>query len=128
MQTYYENLFGIIILAIVLLPGFLLIDRWWRERSYDLHGKTVLITGGSRGLGLVMARQLIDMGARVAICARDEAELQRAQNELEQKGGEVFALTCDVKAHDQVEQMIGQVTEHFGAIDILINNAGADIV
>lgn len=128
MQTYYDNLFGIIILAIVLLPGFLLIDRWWRERSYDLHGKTVLITGGSRGLGLAMARQLIDMGARVAICARDEAELQRAQNELEQKGGEVFALTCDVKAHDQVEQMIGQVTEHFGAIDILINNAGADIV
>ncbi len=78
MQINFDSLFGIIVLAIALLPGFLLIDRWWRERSGDLHGKTALITGGSRGLGLVMARQLIDMGARVAICARDEVELQRA--------------------------------------------------
>lgn len=128
MQINYNSLFGILFIIIALLPGFILIDRWWRERSYDLQGKTILITGGSRGLGLVMARQFIDMGARVAICAQDAAELQQAQAELEQKGGEVFALTCDVRKQDQVEQLILQVTEHFGAIDILINNAGADIV
>ncbi|NJR40964.1 MAG: SDR family oxidoreductase [Leptolyngbyaceae cyanobacterium CSU_1_4] len=75
-----------------------------------------------------MARQLMDMGARIAICARDESELQRAQTELEKRGGEVFALTCDVKQPAQVERMIQQVNTRFGAIDILINNAGADIV
>lgn len=48
--------------------------RWWRERQYDLSGKTVLITGGSRGLGLVMARELVRQGARLAICARDAAD------------------------------------------------------
>lgn len=128
MHINYNSLLALIAFAIALLPGFLLLDRWWRERTYDLSGKTILITGGSRGLGLVMARQLIDADARVAICARDEAELQRARTELEQRGGDVFALTCDVTDQSQVEQMIQQVRERFGAIDILINNAGADIV
>jgi NAD(P)-dependent dehydrogenase (short-subunit alcohol dehydrogenase family) len=73
-----------------------LVARSWRERSYDLNGKTVLMTGGSRGLGLVMARQLIQAGARLAICARDASELERARTELEQGGGEVLALPCDV--------------------------------
>ena len=53
------------------------------------------MTGGSRGLGLVMARQLIEAGARLAICARDTSELERARTELEQRGGEVLALPCD---------------------------------
>jgi NAD(P)-dependent dehydrogenase (short-subunit alcohol dehydrogenase family) len=54
------------------------LDRWWRDRIYNLNGKTVLITGGSRGLGLVMARQLIEAGARLAICAHDPQELERS--------------------------------------------------
>lgn len=85
MQINYNSLLGIIVIAIVLLPGFLLIDRWWREWSYDLCGRIAIITGGSRGLGLVLARQLIDRGVRIAICARDKAELKRAQTELERK-------------------------------------------
>jgi NAD(P)-dependent dehydrogenase (short-subunit alcohol dehydrogenase family) len=128
MHINIDSLFKLIAFAFVLLPVFLLLDRWWRERTYDLHGKTILITGGSRGLGLVMARQLIDAGARVTICARDEAELQRAHSELKQRGGDVLALTCDVTDQAQVEQMIQHVREQFGAIDILINNAGTDIV
>lgn len=128
MSINYHNLFALTALAIAVLPGFLLLDRWWREWSYDLEGKTVLITGGSRGLGLVMARQLIEAGARLAICARDEAELEQVQTELEQRGGTVFALTCDVTDQTQVEQMIQQVRGRFGVIDILINNAGTDIV
>lgn len=128
MQINYENLLALIIVAVILFPGFLLLDRWSRERSYDLSGKTILITGGSRGLGLVMARQLLDAGARVAICARDEAELQRAHTELQQRDGEIYALTCDVTNQTQVEQMIQQVKDRFGTIDILINNAGTDIV
>ena len=128
MKINYHSLFTLIAVAIALLPGFLLLDRWWRERIYDLSGKTILITGGSRGLGLVLARQLIDAGAQIAICARGKAELQRAVTELEQRGGDVFAVTCNVTDQAQVEQMMQQVRERFGAIDILINNAGMDIV
>lgn len=128
MHINYDSLFRLIAVAFALLPGFVLLDRWWRERVYDLEGKTILLTGGSRGLGLEMARQLIDAGARVAICARDEAELERAQTELKQPGKEVFALTCDVTEQAQVEQMVQQVKNQFGAINILINNAGTDIV
>ncbi|HEY9696268.1 MAG TPA: SDR family NAD(P)-dependent oxidoreductase [Trichocoleus sp.] len=128
MHIHFDSLFRLIAFAFALLPGFLMLDRWWREWVYDLPGKTILMTGGSRGLGLVMARQLIDAGARVAICARDEAELERAKTDLEQRGGNVFAITCDVTDQAQVEQMIQQVREYFGAIDILINNAGTDIV
>ena len=128
MLINYATLFGLVAVALVLLPGFLLVDRWWRERIYELSGKAILITGGSRGLGLVMARQLADAGARVAICARDEAELERARTELEQRGGDIFALTCDVTDQAQVEQLVQQTKDHFGAIDILINNAGTDIV
>ncbi|MBW4619875.1 MAG: SDR family NAD(P)-dependent oxidoreductase [Cyanosarcina radialis HA8281-LM2] len=128
MHINYYSLFIFIAVAIAFLPGFLLLDRWWREQSYDLSGKTILITGGSRGLGLVMARQLLDAGARVAICARDEAELERARAELEQRAGEVFALTCDVADRVQVDRTIQLVKDRFGEIDVLINNAGTDIV
>ncbi|WP_086688553.1 SDR family oxidoreductase [Nostoc sp. T09] len=128
MHINYDSLFRLIAFAIASLPIFILLDRWWRERIYQLQGKTILITGGSRGLGLVMARQLIDAGARIAICARDEAELERARTELDQRGKEVFALTCDVTDQAQVEQMVQQVKDRYGAIDILINNAGTDIV
>lgn len=95
----------------------------WRESQYDLRGKTILLTGGSRGLGLAIARQLILQGARVAICARDAAELERAQAELSQQG-EVLALPCDVTDRQQVNQMVETVRDRFGRIDVLINNAG----
>ncbi|MGF2037012.1 MAG: SDR family NAD(P)-dependent oxidoreductase [Nostoc sp. CmiVER01] len=75
-----------------------------------------------------MARQLIQAGARLAICARDPQELERSRLELEQRGGEVLAIPCDATDKTQVEQMIQQVRDRFGAIDILINNAGTDFV
>lgn len=118
----------LIALGLSILFALAWIDRWWREQSYDLNGKTILLTGGSRGLGLVMARQLIDAGVKLAICARDAAELERAQAELRQQGGEVIALTCDVTDQHQVEQMVKRVLDQLGTIDILINNAGTDIV
>ena len=128
MSLNYQNL----LILTACFMGILLSASWlarsWRERSYDLNGKTVLMTGGSRGLGLVMARQLIQAGARLAVCARDASELERARTELEQQGGEVLALPCDVTDRTQVEQMVQQVRDRFGAIDILLNNAGTDIV
>jgi NAD(P)-dependent dehydrogenase (short-subunit alcohol dehydrogenase family) len=128
MNVNYQNLLILTAGIIGTLLSSLLLDGWWRERTYDLNSKTILMTGGSRGLGLVMARQLIEAGARLAICARDTSELERARTELEQRGGEVLALPCDVTDQTQVEQMVQQVGDRFGAIDILINNAGTDIV
>ena len=96
-----------------------------QRRRIELRGSAALVTGGSRGLGLVLARQLVDHGARVAICARDDAELNRAKRELQQRGGgDVLAVQCDVTSQPQVEELIRGVIGHFGTIDILINNAG----
>jgi NAD(P)-dependent dehydrogenase (short-subunit alcohol dehydrogenase family) len=95
-----------------------------RRRHFDLQGKVALVTGGSRGLGLLLARELHDRGARVAICARDEDELAMACDELAACGTEVLALTCDVTDRDQVEEMLAQVREGLGPVDVLINNAG----
>ncbi|WP_224241869.1 SDR family NAD(P)-dependent oxidoreductase [Hyalangium gracile] len=86
--------------------------------------KTVLITGGSRGLGLILARDFAKEGARVAICGRDEATLERALADLERLGAEVLAVPCDVKDPVQVEAMVAAVHERFGAVDVLVNNAG----
>lgn len=94
------------------------------RRTIDLAGKTVVITGGSRGLGLVLARGLVKLGARVAICARDAAELERARANLVTLGGEVYAATCDVSERDEVLRFITAVEDDFGAIDVLVNNAG----
>src|SRR5947207_419806 len=67
-----------------------------RAREYDLAGKTVLITGGSRGLGLVMAREFARHGARLALCARDPDELERARHDLESRGADALTVPCDV--------------------------------
>jgi NAD(P)-dependent dehydrogenase (short-subunit alcohol dehydrogenase family) len=92
--------------------------------EYDLDGKTVLITGGSRGLGLVMAREFAREGARVAICARDAEELDRARMDLVRRGARVIAVPCDITDREQVDEMVRAVSERFGRIDVLVNNAG----
>jgi NAD(P)-dependent dehydrogenase (short-subunit alcohol dehydrogenase family) len=95
-----------------------------RVTAYDLHGKVVLITGGSRGLGLVMARQLLDRGAKVAICARDPDELARARADLLTHGRDVLAIPCDITDPVQVRILVGRVHARLGPIDVLVNNAG----
>ena len=95
-----------------------------RLTEYDLRGKSVLITGGSRGLGLVMAREFLREGARVAICARDEDELQVARQDLLQYGENVFAMPCDLTDPVQVSELVDAVRYRFGKIDVLVNNAG----
>lgn len=93
-------------------------------RRLDLRGRVALVTGGSRGLGLVLARELGRGGARVAICARDEGELARARDQLEDLNIPVLALTCDVTDRDQVEEALAQVRERLGPVEVLVNNAG----
>lgn len=92
--------------------------------KYKLRDKVVLITGGSRGLGLVLARQLATKGARLAICARSLDQLQIAEQQLEEQGARVLAIPADVTDRAQVEEMIAEVIEHYGRLDVLINNAG----
>src|SRR5690348_1487770 len=104
--------------------GAWLAVRALRQYHYNLSGKTVLITGGSRGLGLVLARQIAEQGAKVAICARDQGELDRAYQDLAQRGGRVLAVPCDVTDPDQVGEMVRVVGRRLGPIDVLINNAG----
>src|ERR1051326_1121397 len=99
-------------------------ERLRRYRRRELAGKTVLITGGSRGLGLAMAEEFAEAGAKIAICARDEQELMRARQHLEQMGVEVCAVACDVSRPEQVQRMVDSVQQQLGRIDVLVNNAG----
>jgi NAD(P)-dependent dehydrogenase (short-subunit alcohol dehydrogenase family) len=84
----------------------------------------VLLTGGSRGLGLALARAFAAQGARLALCARDAEELDAAHRDVEALGAEVMTLTCDVADHEAVGRMVEQVTARFGSIDVLVNDAG----
>jgi NAD(P)-dependent dehydrogenase (short-subunit alcohol dehydrogenase family) len=93
-------------------------------RAYDLRGKVALVTGGSRGLGLVIARELVARGSRVAICARQRDELDRAAAELAERGGTVLPVECDVAEPEAAARLVAQVTRELGPIDVLINNAG----
>jgi short-subunit dehydrogenase len=97
---------------------------WRKMTEYDLRNKTVLVTGGSRGLGLVLAREFAFEGAQVAICARDEEELELAAIDLRNGGANVMTVKCDVTNASDVENMMNQVRGRFGKIDVLVNNAG----
>ena len=105
--------------------AFVGFQAWNHYRhAYSFASKTVLITGASRGLGLVLARQMAEEGANLAICARDTDELETARQELTEQGANVLAITCDVRHENEVNAMVKQVEEHFGSVDVLINNAG----
>ncbi|BDI29742.1 ketoacyl reductase [Capsulimonas corticalis] len=93
-------------------------------RAYDLKGKVVLVTGGSRGLGYVLCRELARRGALVAACARDGEELKAAERKLAAEGVTLFTVSCDVKHESEVNDLIEIVTQRFGRIDVLVNNAG----
>lgn len=117
---------------------------WWAWRAfgprYDLRGKVALVTGGSRGLGLAIARELVRKGAHVVICARSADELASAKHDLEQRGGpgprrrtgqgaerplKVLAVPVDVTDGNAMVRLVGDARLHMGApVDVLVNNAG----
>ena len=99
-----------------------------QKRKIDFRDKTVLITGGSRGLGLELARILAKEGANLAICSRDAVELDRAEDELTQFGVTIYTEVCDVTNKIQVEHFVENVRQAIGPVDVLINNAGTIIV
>lgn len=94
------------------------------RKRMNFAGRVVIITGGSRGLGLLLARRFRDEGARVAILARNAAELQRAAMSLDPHKQRVLPIVCDVAKRADVTTAVDVVLEHFGRIDVLINNAG----
>jgi NAD(P)-dependent dehydrogenase (short-subunit alcohol dehydrogenase family) len=112
----------ILTLGGLVLAGCL-ISRATR-RTCSFTGKIILITGGSRGLGLELARQFCAEGARVALLARDPQELANARDELMQRGGDVLTVPCDLLERKQIESAVQKVVQHFGGLDVVINNAG----
>lgn len=88
---------------------------------YSFNEKVAIVTGGSRGLGLLIARELHRNRARLVLVARDLQELARAKADL---GGDALTIPCDLTDLDQVRSAIQQTAQHFGKIDILVNNAG----
>lgn len=95
------------------------------KQLFDLTGKVALITGGSRGLGLQMAEALGEMGAKVAITARKQHELDEAAKQLREQGVVVLTIAADLSQTETIPGLVDRVTEELGPIDILVNNAGA---
>lgn len=91
-----------------------------------LSAQTILITGGGSGIGLACARLFLEQGAKVAITGRDKAKLDKAAQGLSDSS-KILTVACDVTDTKQVEKLMQQVREKFGRIDVLVNNAGANI-
>jgi short-subunit dehydrogenase len=91
---------------------------------FTYRDKIALITGGSRGLGLEIARQICAKGGKVALIARDSEELERAKTELDRFATEVLTIQCDLLETAQIQSAVQQTLQRFSKIDILINNAG----
>ncbi|OGA46456.1 MAG: gluconate 5-dehydrogenase [Betaproteobacteria bacterium RIFCSPLOWO2_12_FULL_62_58] len=91
---------------------------------FDLTGRVSVITGGSAGLGLQMARGLAEAGSHIVICARNAERCEQAAEGLRAIGVEVLAAGCDVSQLNEVEHLKDEVMARFGRVDVLINNAG----
>ena len=96
----------------------------WRRNPKFFAGKVVVVTGGSRGLGLIIARRLRAEGARLALVARDTDELERARQDLGADDGEVLTVPCDLSQPARIKEAVAAVASHFGRIDALFNVAG----
>lgn len=112
--------------AVALAAGALAVagrEIYRRSREVELAGSVALVTGGSRGLGFLIAEELVRQGCKVVICARDLRELENARAKLERSGSSILAIPCDVGDQAQVEAMLATVQADFGAVDLLVNNA-----
>lgn len=98
-------------------------------RDGALKGKTIVITGGGSGLGKAMTKYFMELGAQVAITSRDLEKLKTTAIQLEKEtGGKCLPIQCDVRHYDQVEQLLAQVLEHYGQVDVLLNNAAGNFI
>ena len=104
--------------------GFVIGRALMAGPRYSFRDRSVVITGGSRGLGLEIARALAAEGASLTLLARDEEELERARQSLEQSGAQVLTVRCDIARFPDVEAALRHVVDHHGRLDVLINCAG----
>jgi NAD(P)-dependent dehydrogenase (short-subunit alcohol dehydrogenase family) len=109
-------------IVMAMLGGWLAWRAW--RTNFSFAGKVVLISGGSRGLGLILARQISSEGGKVAVLARHADELERAKAELTTCGGEILAIQCDLFERSQIQAAVAEVLACYGKIDVLFNNAG----
>jgi len=94
------------------------------QQLFNLAGRSAIVTGGSRGLGLEIAEGLAEAGASVMLCARRKEWLMPAEESLRARGFQVASMLCDVCVPDQVDAVVQQTLAAFGTVDILVNNAG----
>ena len=97
------------------------------ENLFDLSGKIALVTGTSRGLGQYMGRALAKAGADLAITSRDAKSLEPFAEEIRALGRKVFSVALDVREEKSIHNAVVAVEEHYGRIDIVLNNAGCNI-
>ncbi|ARI76471.1 SDR family oxidoreductase [Halobacillus mangrovi] len=95
------------------------------KELFDLTGKVAIVTGGGRGLGKQIAEGLAESGAHVVVCSRKVEACKEVSDQLKQLGVESLAFECDVTNPDSMQQVVDQTVDHFGRIDILVNNSGA---
>jgi short-subunit dehydrogenase len=95
-----------------------------RRRRDDISGEVAVVTGASRGLGLLLARELAGHGCPLVICARDAAGLERAAGDLRAAGAEVMTVACDVTDDASPQLLVDTALKRYGRLDILVNNAG----
>jgi NAD(P)-dependent dehydrogenase (short-subunit alcohol dehydrogenase family) len=94
------------------------------QQLFDLSGRSAIVTGGSRGLGLEMAEGLAEAGARVMLCARRESWLGPALETLRARGITAEGMLCDVSNAEQVQAVVARTIALYGRVDVLVNNAG----
>ncbi len=94
------------------------------QELFSLKDKVIIVTGGSKGLGLMMAEGLAEAGANLVLCARNQEECEQAADQIREIGGKTLALRCDVIDQDEVNALVKQTVSEFGRVDVMINNAG----
>src|SRR5690349_646762 len=91
-------------------------------------GQAVLVSGGGTGIGRAIALELSGLGASVVICSRSMEHLEPTRAEIEELGGKVLALPCNIRDEEQVKATIAATLEHFGRLDGLVNNGGGQFL
>ena len=92
--------------------------------SFRLDGKTAIITGGAGGLGIAMVKQYAEAGANVVVASRNLNNCQKIVDEVNAEGGNALAISVDITASEQVDSMIEETVKEYGALDVIVNNAG----
>jgi hypothetical protein len=115
---------NLLLLAGLGVVSYLAFRAYQANRAPRYRGKTVLMTGGTDGMGLALARQLAADGARLVVCSRDRDEVAQAFDDLADQGATVIGLTGAPREWEKVPQLLRKIRERYGPVDLIITNAG----